>query len=85
MGIVDYAVRAMKAGAFDFVTKPFEPETVAVIVKKALDVHRHWRRKIISFSGSRSVSTRALGRHERSDAGGYRILLKRSQIAIARY
>ncbi|MBX3237246.1 MAG: sigma-54-dependent Fis family transcriptional regulator [Nitrospiraceae bacterium] len=39
-GTVDYAVRAMKAGAFDFVTKPFEPETVAVIVKKALDVHR---------------------------------------------
>ncbi len=39
-GTIDYAVRAMKAGAFDFITKPFEPETVAVIVNKALEVQR---------------------------------------------
>lgn len=39
-GTVDYAVRAMKAGAFDFITKPFEPDTVGVVVKKALDVYR---------------------------------------------
>ena len=39
-GTIDYAVRAMKAGAFDFITKPFEPETVAVVVKKALEVHK---------------------------------------------
>ncbi len=39
-GTIDYAVRAMKAGAFDFITKPFEPDTVAVVVKKALDVHK---------------------------------------------
>lgn len=39
-GTIDYAVRAMKAGAFDFITKPFEPDTVAVVVKKALDVYK---------------------------------------------
>lgn len=39
-GTVDYAVRAMKAGAFDFITKPFEPDTVTVVVRKALDVYR---------------------------------------------
>ncbi|MBA2487435.1 MAG: sigma-54-dependent Fis family transcriptional regulator [Nitrospira sp.] len=39
-GTIDYAVRAMKAGAFDFITKPFEPDTVAVVVKKALDIHK---------------------------------------------
>ncbi|TKB87072.1 MAG: sigma-54-dependent Fis family transcriptional regulator, partial [Nitrospira sp.] len=39
-GTVDYAVRAMKAGAFDFITKPFEPDTVAVVVRKALDVYK---------------------------------------------
>ncbi|MFZ1502145.1 MAG: sigma-54 dependent transcriptional regulator [Nitrospira sp.] len=39
-GTVDYAVRAMKAGAFDFITKPFESDTVAVVVRKALDVYK---------------------------------------------
>jgi two-component system response regulator AtoC len=39
-GTIDYAVRAMKAGAFDFITKPFEPDTVAVVVKKALDIYK---------------------------------------------
>jgi DNA-binding NtrC family response regulator len=39
-GTIDYAVRAMKAGAFDFITKPFVPETVVVVVKKALDVQK---------------------------------------------
>ena len=39
-GTIDCAVRAMKAGAFDFITKPFEPDTVTVVVKKALDVYK---------------------------------------------
>lgn len=39
-GTIDYAVRAMKAGAFDFITKPFEPDTVAVVVRKALDIYK---------------------------------------------
>lgn len=39
-GTIDCAVRAMKAGAFDFVTKPFEPDTVTVVVKKALEVYK---------------------------------------------
>jgi DNA-binding NtrC family response regulator len=36
-GTIDYAVRTMKAGAFDFITKPFDPDTVAVVVKKAVE------------------------------------------------
>ena len=39
-GTIDYAVRAMKAGAFDFITKPFDPDTVKVVVRKALDVYK---------------------------------------------
>ncbi|MCE3223610.1 MAG: fleQ [Nitrospira sp.] len=39
-GTIDYAVRAMKVGAFDFITKPFEPDTVNVVVRKALDVYK---------------------------------------------
>lgn len=39
-GTIETAVRAMKLGAFDFITKPFDPETVAVIVRKAAEFHR---------------------------------------------
>lgn len=37
---VNTAVQAMKLGAFDYITKPFDPEEIAVIVKKALDNYR---------------------------------------------
>ena len=39
-GTIECAVQAMKAGAFDFVTKPFDPDTVAVVVKKAVEFQR---------------------------------------------
>jgi DNA-binding NtrC family response regulator len=39
-GTIEAAVRAMKSGAFDFITKPFDPETVAVVVRKALELYR---------------------------------------------
>ena len=34
---VESAVEAMKAGAFDYLPKPFTPDQVAVVVKKALE------------------------------------------------
>ena len=39
-GTIESAVRAMKSGAFDFITKPFDPETVAVVVRKAVEFYR---------------------------------------------
>lgn len=36
-GTVDRAVEAMKAGAFDFITRPFVPEHIDLIVRKALE------------------------------------------------
>ncbi|MCS6896773.1 MAG: sigma-54 dependent transcriptional regulator [Nitrospira sp.] len=39
-GTIERAVRAMKSGAFDFLTKPFDPDTVVVVVRKAVEVYR---------------------------------------------
>ena len=39
-GTIETAVRAMKSGAFDFITKPFDLETVAVVVRKAAEFLR---------------------------------------------
>ena len=39
-GTVDRAVQAMKEGAYDFITRPFEPEHIALVVQKALERQR---------------------------------------------
>ncbi|WP_447977082.1 sigma-54-dependent transcriptional regulator [Candidatus Nitrospira bockiana] len=39
-GTIDAAVKAMKAGAFDFITKPFDADAVTIVVKKALEFQR---------------------------------------------
>ena len=39
-GTIDSAVKAMKAGAFDFITKPFDADAVSIVVGKALEFQR---------------------------------------------
>ena len=36
-GSIDSAIDAMRAGAFDYITKPFEPETALITVERALE------------------------------------------------
>jgi len=36
-GSIDSAIDAMRAGAFDYITKPFEPETALIAVERALE------------------------------------------------
>jgi len=36
-GSVDRAVEAMKAGAYDFITRPFDPDHIDIVVRKALE------------------------------------------------
>lgn len=37
---VETAVRALKQGAFDYITKPFDPEELSVVVRNALEQRR---------------------------------------------
>ena len=39
-GTMERAVEAMKEGAYDFITRPFEPEHIALVVRKALEQQR---------------------------------------------
>lgn len=43
-GTIDSAVEAMKRGAYDFLIKPFTPETLNSIVKRAVDSRLRFRR-----------------------------------------
>jgi two-component system response regulator AtoC len=40
-GTIETAVAAMKRGAFDYVLKPFDVESVEIVVRKALDLRRY--------------------------------------------
>jgi len=39
-GTVEKAVQAMRAGAYDYITKPFQNEELMMTVRKALEMHR---------------------------------------------
>lgn len=47
-GSIDCAVKAMKAGAFDFLTKPFENEVFAASIDRALEAYRRRERGLSS-------------------------------------
>ena len=38
-GSIDAAVAAMRAGAYDFVTKPFDVDTIGLVLKRAVENH----------------------------------------------
>jgi DNA-binding NtrC family response regulator len=47
-GSIDCAVKAMKAGAFDFLTKPFENEVFVATIDRALEAYRQRERGLSS-------------------------------------
>ena len=47
-GSIDCAVKAMKAGAFDFLTKPFENEVFTATIDRALEAYRQRERGLSS-------------------------------------
>ncbi|HTT71179.1 MAG TPA: response regulator, partial [Anaeromyxobacteraceae bacterium] len=45
-GTVDSAVQALKAGAFDYITKPFEQEELKMVIAKASRAHEYERQNV---------------------------------------
>jgi DNA-binding NtrC family response regulator len=52
-GSVDSAVAALKAGAFDYITKPFEQEDLKKVIAKAARAHDLERQNVQSASRRR--------------------------------
>jgi two-component system nitrogen regulation response regulator GlnG len=50
LGTVGSAVEAMKLGAFDYLTKPFDAEGLCSITRKAISAHRRQRGKPLSLA-----------------------------------
>ncbi len=50
-GTVETAVEAMKNGAYDYISKPFTPETIRLVLKKIIQ-----KKKLFSTSGENQLS-----------------------------
>ncbi len=64
-GTVEAAVEAMKLGAFDFLTKPFAPEVIALKVQRALELSntRRAQRKLEAHNQYLSEQLKQDGNH----------------------
>ena len=60
-GTVESAVEAMKLGAYDYITKPFDPERIRTVVRKALkqialtDENKYLKQKIKEADGFQNI------------------------------
>jgi DNA-binding NtrC family response regulator len=64
-GTIETAVSAMKLGAFDFLTKPFDPDHLAVLIDRALE-------------NRRLLAENSLLRHELANRMGYNQIIGKS-------
>lgn len=69
---IDHAVRAMKAGAVDYITKPVRPDQLEIVVQHALDLARLKRQ---NDTLKHEVSRLRAGRHAVGDSPAFRRVL----------
>ena len=69
---IDHAVRAMKAGAVDYITKPVRPDQLEIVVQHALDLARLKRQ---NETLKHEVSRLRAGRHVVGDGPAFRKVL----------
>lgn len=62
-GTIDAAVESMKLGAYDFLTKPFAPETLSVLVETAASTRLHVLEDVCidQALGEKAISDRIIG------------------------
>ena len=58
-GTVESAVAALKCGAFDFITKPFDQGDLLEVVQKAVQTHQSRRKEPITIPATRAASSEA--------------------------
>lgn len=59
---IEFAIDAMRAGAFDYITKPFDLSEVGAAVRRALDHGKLFKDKLTRASGSDENSVKQLRR-----------------------
>ena len=82
-GTIDSAVKAMKAGAFDFITKPFDADVCVVLVGKALEFQRLRQNVLLRKTVQDQYPNRTFDRRQRIPCESSWSLSIKSPIAIA--
>ena len=73
-GTIDTAVRAMKLGAFDYLTKPFEGDELIIAVRRAMEHRRLMRENAVLLAGGASAQARPTALAAGSNAGVGRLI-----------
>ena len=69
-GTMERAVEAMKEGAYDFITRPFEPDHIALVVREGAGTAQAKARRRDPLGGSRGTLSFDCRRERQDEAGG---------------